>query len=231
VHSSWHNVPEPGAAQQPGVEHAAREVRVALDDEVAELSCELAAAYPPGQLDSWRRTVRLLRGDPPQAPAEVVVEDRWSGAPREVLLRHLVAGEVELDPDGTGALIRTDLPAGTGAPVRPDPADGTGAPVRPALRISWGAGEIAATVERRELDDPLLVRSWGGWLTRLTLAVTSPTGAGAVTVRFTRAGGYGRQVEPGGAAREVEPGAARQVEPGGAAREVEPGGARAGGEP
>lgn len=193
VHSAWHNVPEPGAAQVPGLAHAARDVQVEDGARVTGLSCELAAAYPAGQVESWRRGVRLVRDQLGEAVAgnggrgaEVVVEDRWVGGPPVVLVRHLLAGEVELAGDGTGALVR---PA-SGRAVRVSWAAGRAAGHREAAEPSASgriaepsaSGRITATVERRELDDPLLVRSWGSGLTRLTLAVEG--GAGELAVRI-----------------------------------------------
>jgi hypothetical protein len=42
-------------------------------------------------------------------------------------------------------------------------------------------------VEVRALDDALLRESWGGRLTRLTLAVAEPADCGRIAVRWSRA--------------------------------------------
>jgi hypothetical protein len=48
MQSSWHNVPEVDVFQQaPGREHAARRVQGLLCPGAAELSMDLAGAYPP----------------------------------------------------------------------------------------------------------------------------------------------------------------------------------------
>ncbi|WP_240796566.1 heparinase II/III family protein [Streptomyces sp. RFCAC02] len=150
LRSAWHNVPEPGAEQAPGADRAARGAEARLTDGAAELAADLTAAYPPGTLDGWHRTVRLVRPARTAhgtAPAQVVVGDRWTGAGRTVRLRHILAGEVGL--------------AAAHATVRPP--DGR------ALRITWDPAAATAALDHRELDDPLLRASWGERLTRLTL--------------------------------------------------------------
>ncbi|MBO1331428.1 heparinase II/III family protein [Streptomyces sp. VRA16 Mangrove soil] len=156
--SRWHNVPDPGAEQLPGADHGARGVRAELGPDVSRLSMELSGAYPPGTLARWDRTVLLVRGATPY----VEVEDAWQGCSGEVALHHVLAGHVELDdgratvtaPDGTGAL------------------------------LCWDARVAEARVVCRELDDPQLTRSWGGRLTRLTLAVRDPGSQGRLRIRW-----------------------------------------------
>jgi len=154
LRSAWHNVPEPGCEQEPGSARRAGDVRAELDTGTAALHAELAPAYPGARLRSWKRTVRLVRGDRPH----VRVTDRWDGDPEQVLLRHVLAGEVEL---GAGFALVT----------APD--------ARPLL-ITWEDAD--AELEHRELDDPLLVASWGPRLSRLTLRL-APT-AGEATIHL-----------------------------------------------
>ncbi|WP_338694129.1 heparinase II/III family protein [Streptomyces sp. Q6] len=161
LRGDWHNVPEPGAPQRPGPEHRARDVRVELGSDITELTAEIGAAYPSGAVDRWERTVRLTRARTADA-AYVTVEDRWRGGPERVAVHHVLAGEVAFG-DGW-ATVR--------AP------DGSG------LRMRWDARLATATVVRRDLDDPLLSRSWGDHLTRLTLTVRAPGAEGRLSVRW-----------------------------------------------
>jgi len=154
LRSAWHNVPEPGCEQEPGAPRRATDVRAELGPDSAALHADLAAAYPGARLRAWRRTVRLVRGDRPH----VLVTDRWDGEPEPVLLRHVLAGDVEL---GAGFALVT-------------------APGARPLLISWD--KATAELEHRELDDPLLVASWGRQLSRLTLKL-APT-AGEATIRL-----------------------------------------------
>lgn len=158
LRSSWHNVPEPGCEQEPGPSRRAADVHAELGADTTALHADLAAAYPGAPLRSWRRTVRLVRGDHPHA----LVTDRWDGEPEHVLLRHVLAGEVEL---GEGFAVVT-------------------APETRPLRISWEAA--SAELEDQELDDPLLVASWGRHLTRLTLRVTPTSGVATVRMEVPR---------------------------------------------
>ncbi|MCX5157869.1 heparinase II/III-family protein [Streptomyces sp. NBC_00264] len=159
--SGWHNVPEPGVAQQPGPEHRARDVRAELGRGVSGMTADLGGAYPRGSLTGWDRAVRLVRSDG-TTPPHVSVEDRWEGCGESVALHHVLAGLVEL---GQGRATVT-------AP------DGSG------LVMCWNPRDAAASVVRKELDDPLLTASWGVHLTRITLTVRSPGAQGRLTVRW-----------------------------------------------
>ncbi|MCX4850288.1 heparinase II/III family protein [Streptomyces sp. NBC_00893] len=159
--SGWHNVPEPGVAQQPGREFRARDVRVELGRDVSGMTADLAGAYPGGSLTRWDRAVRLVRAHG-STPPHVTVEDRWEGCGESVALHHVLAGLVEL---GDGRATVT-------AP------DGGG------LVMCWNPRDAAASVVRKELDDPLLAASWGNHLTRITLTVRCPGTQGRVTVRW-----------------------------------------------
>ncbi|WP_353945483.1 heparinase II/III family protein [Streptomyces sp. HUAS MG91] len=161
--SGWHNVPEPGTGQCPGAAYRAREVGVELHALAAEFSAELSGVHPPGTVGRWDRTVRLTRASPETPAAYVSVEDRWRDGPPEVALRHVLAGHVE---------------HGDGWATVASPDGGRG------LEMRWDPGAATAVVEPRKLDDPLLTRSWGEVLTRLTLTVRTPGTQGALRVRW-----------------------------------------------
>jgi hypothetical protein len=151
VHSDWHNVPAPGAPQQPGAGYGARDVRA----EDSGLCCDLAGAYPEDLVTSWQRSVRLIDG-------QVVVDDAWSGASTNVAVRHLLAGEVALGdgeavarlPDGPG--LRVSWDASVASP-RLDrmPIDD------PLLAQSWGTHLTRLTLTASGSDGRLTV-----WLGR-----------------------------------------------------------------
>ncbi|WP_237551813.1 MULTISPECIES: heparinase II/III family protein [unclassified Streptomyces] len=162
--SGWHNVPEPGGiGQAPGAAFRAREVEAELSDSRTGLSAELSAVYPPGTVARWDRTVCLRRASGETPAAYVSVEDRWRGGPPEVALRHVLAGHVE---HGDGWATVTAADGGRG------------------LEMRWEPGAVTATVERRKLDDPVLTRSWGEALSRLTLTVRTPGPQGGLCVRW-----------------------------------------------
>ncbi|MFD7622122.1 heparinase [Streptomyces sp. NPDC059802] len=172
--SGWHNVPEPGTAQQPGPAHRARDVRVELGPDATGMTADLSGAYPPGTLTRWDRTVRLVRADG-TAPPHVSVSDRWEGRTESVALHHVLAGHVE---HGAG-WATVAAPGGEG------------------LVMHWDPRVAVASVVRRELDDPQLTRSWGDHLTRLTLTVHAPGAQGSVVVRWLLADAADRCPEEG----------------------------------
>ncbi|MGW1432586.1 heparinase [Streptomyces sp. NPDC002431] len=159
--SDWHNVPDPGAPQQPGPGHRARDVQVELGPGAAGMTAEIGGAYPSGTVARWHRTVRLVRADG-EADAYVSVEDRWEDPGAGVALHHVLAGQVAY---GEGWATVTG-PGGGG------------------LLMRWDPLVADAHVVRREIDDPELQRSWGDHLSRLTLTVRTPGPQGLITVRW-----------------------------------------------
>lgn len=162
--SSWHNLPTiRGDEQGVGSRFRAAEVAPQLQDSAQApgtetgLALELGAAYPTDAgLRRWRRTVTLDRRTP-----EVRVSDSWQLEPLpehetgpsveagpSVVLNHVIAGEI-LD-HGAG-LLRVRALSGAVAELTWDPEQGPGA------------------LERRPIDDPLLVASWGDAVHRLRL--------------------------------------------------------------
>ncbi|TXR56505.1 heparinase II/III domain-containing protein [Quadrisphaera setariae] len=172
MRSAWHSAPVlRGAEQGVGRAFAARDVELLLDDdEPTGLALDLVAAHPPCGVRSWRRTARLERG------GVVVISDAWelhdawelrSGPPPAAgpSAVHLVlAGEVSLD--GGCAVVEA--------------LDGAG-----RVRLAWSGDAVAASLEERRLDDPLLTAVWGERLTRLRLEL-SDTPVGCVEVTAAR---------------------------------------------
>ncbi|MFE6891192.1 heparinase [Streptomyces sp. NPDC057694] len=162
--SGWHNVPEPGGAGQlPGAAYGAREVGVELGADHSGLTAELSAAYPPGTVERWDRTARLTRASSGAPASYVSVEDRWRGGPPRGALHHVLAGHVE---HGDGWATVTCPDGGRG------------------LEMRWDPDAADAVVEPRKLDDPLLTRSWGDVLTRLTLIARTSGTQGGLCVRW-----------------------------------------------
>lgn len=64
MQSAFHNLPTfAGIMQEDGEAFAARDVTVDLEGDQAEISMDIAGAYPPdARLRSYRRTVRLVKG-------------------------------------------------------------------------------------------------------------------------------------------------------------------------
>ncbi|MDG4797093.1 heparinase II/III family protein [Micromonospora sp. WMMD1082] len=166
MRSDWHNVPHVrDTAQAPGRGYAARHVVATVDDAVAELSLDIADAYPRTDLRSWRRTARFERHR-----GRIVITDAWQldpdAAPASTRLHLLVAGDVQLGPG------RATIAA----------LDGAG-----HLAVSWRPASAPGSSTARVLDDPMLAAVWGERLTRIAIDVTAlgPTGALVLTVEET----------------------------------------------
>ena len=152
MQSSWHTVPEiRGSAQAVGSGFAARGASTELDDAHAQLTLDLAAAYPRDDVRRWQRTARLDRGGD---RARVTITDEWALEPADdappTVVRLLLAGDVRLAP---GRAVVTAL-GGVGTVV-----------------LTWDPATTTATAQVRALEDPVLREVWGDGLTRLTIDV------------------------------------------------------------
>jgi Heparinase II/III-like protein len=170
MQSSWHNVPEvDGIGQAAGSQYAARRVQGLLADSSAELSMDLAGAYPPeAGIVSWRRTIRLVRGG--TGADAVLLDDAWQldhSAERAVV--YLIAARSPR-PVAAGRLL---VPAG----------DDTGG--HAALAIDYPPVDFAASIEERTLDDSRLIAAWGPAIYRITLAPGHPSPQGAMHLEIS----------------------------------------------
>lgn len=184
MQSSWHNAPAPAGCQQAaGRAHRATGVTAALTADTAELSLDLAAAYPAqAGVRSWRRTIRLDR-----RARLISVRDSWElsqSSERSVcylITPHepRVAGSAIML--GSGLVLEIDAETGeTGETGETDATAGAGATGR-------AAGAVAVRerigVERRDLDDPQLRGVWGECLYRITVALPGRRGSLRTLVR------------------------------------------------
>jgi hypothetical protein len=167
MQSSWHNVPEVGGIQQAaGPEHAARRVQGLLGPGAAELSMDLAGAYPAeAGIRSWRRTIRLDRGG--TGDGTIVLEDAWeiNQSPERIVV-HLIAAR-EPCPVAPGRLA-----------IAGDDS---------SLIIAYPHADFDAGLEERPLDDPRLAATWGPRIFRIVLAAKHPARQGAAHLEITKA--------------------------------------------
>lgn len=164
MQSSWHNVPEVnGVPQQPGREHSARDVCANVGDNGAELTMELAGAYPPeAGLRSWRRTVRLDR-----AAELVTLDDAWElGRDAGPVTLHLItAAEPRATADGQLLVPGHDRD----------------------LLVRYPPGIFDVRVEERLVSDPRLEATWGPLVWRVALTANRPGRQGAAHLDMTAA--------------------------------------------
>ena len=167
MQSSWHNVPEVGGIQQAaGPEHAARRVQGLLGPGAAELSMDLAGAYPAeAGIRSWRRTIRLDRGG--TGDGTIVLEDAWeiNQSPERIVV-HLIAAR-EPCPVAPGRLA-----------IAGDDS---------SLIIAYPHADFDAGLEERPLDDPRLAATWGPRIFRIVLAAKHPARQGTAHLEITKA--------------------------------------------
>jgi hypothetical protein len=169
MQSSWHNVPEvDGVPQAAGREYAARQVQGLLSSDAAELSLDLAGAYPPeAGIRSWRRTIRLDRAR--AGGGKILLEDRW---------------EIDHPPERTVVyLIAAHEPrlAAAGRLMIPAHDDN--------LAIGYPQADFDAGIEERPVDDPRLAATWGPRVYRITLTARQPGRRGTLHLEIGAAGG------------------------------------------
>lgn len=157
-----------GVMQAPGPDYAARAVAYQSDDAVAQLTMELAGAYPPeAKLISWKRLIRLVRGQ------ELLVEDAY-------------ALTETVDAIVLGLLTPSDVSVADGRVVL-EPVDfGPEGIVRRS-----GGGQIIfptevsrVTVESIAITDRRLSTVWGDKLNRVVFTVEKPALRGRWRWRF-----------------------------------------------
>ena len=152
MQSAWHNLPTVnGVMQAAGRQYEARECRHTAGDGAAELSMEIAAAWPKeAGLQSWRRTFKLDR-----STGEASVRDavRLARAANQVEFNLVTICEVE--PGAAGTLILK------GGKLR-------GARVQLAFDPS-----LAVEIEERATDDARLRSVWGATIRRIRLLAKS----------------------------------------------------------
>jgi hypothetical protein len=146
--SAFHNLPTIGSAQQFADPSArATDVVYRADDRSAELSMELATAYPAAaNLKTWRRTVRLDR-----TANRVEIDDSYLlTRPTEgVFLGLMTACDVTIPSAGTLRLVSKQ-----GAPP---------------TTIQFDPSLLNATVDTITLDNERLVLHWGATVYRIRL--------------------------------------------------------------
>ncbi len=168
MQSAFHNLPTVnGRMQQAGRAFEARDVVYGATDAAAELSMDIARAYPADAgIASWRRTVRLTRG------RDVVIRDAFALArpSADVTLSWMTPCEVSEEVPGA---LRLDCGRIGG---------------RPGLVVSarYDARLQQARVERIALDDASLSSSWGTHLNRIVLSPRGALQKGAWTLTVSK---------------------------------------------
>lgn len=169
MQSAYHNLPTiNGVMQSPGETFAAREVQYTADDGAAEFSLDIAGAYPPeAGLKTWRRTVRLDRGQ------GVQIDDQYQldAPPQSLTLSLLTACTVDADTPGVIALLARAIA---------DERESGSATLR------YDGSKFSAAVEPVTIDDIRLKQVWGQHLFRIVLTATNPAQSDRWSLRVMR---------------------------------------------
>jgi hypothetical protein len=170
--SAYHNLPTiNGVMQSPGREFEAREVEYSAAAGQAELSMDLAAAYPEqAGVKSWKRRIVLNRGD------DVTVSDNFQlseyRAPSSLSLL------TSMEPTGReNGIVLLESPESANS-----------------FQIEVTGADFKVAVDPIEISDDRMMQSWGNRLYRVRLMATSADLSGAWKLVITA-------VEPSGKAR------------------------------
>lgn len=159
MQSAYHNLPTVnGYMQKDGRAFEARDVRYRADARMAELSMDIAPAYPEeAGLKSWRRTLRLERGK------RVVVRDRFE------------AGSASTPPAWS---LMTSLRPVLAAPGRISLERGGDPGAASALALTYDGRRLDAVIEPIPVEDARLRPAWGMTLHRILLKAREPLARG-----------------------------------------------------
>jgi hypothetical protein len=155
--SAFHNLPTIGSIQQFADPSArATDVVYRADDRTAELSMELANAYPPAaNLKTWRRTLRLDR-----LANRVEIDDNY-------LLTQ------PTDPVFLSLMTTCDVTTPTSGTLRLISKQGA-----PPTTIQFDPSLLKPAVDTIALDNERLVAHWGATVYRIRLQRPTPTTSG-----------------------------------------------------
>jgi hypothetical protein len=159
MQSAFHNCPTVnGVMQSPGRQFAASSVACRQDDQVAELSMDIAGAYPKeANLASWKRLVRLDR-----SRNQIEVSDEYSltEPAKEITLTLMTPCRVEQQ----SGMLRLENRA----------------------RVAYDVS-LSASIEEMKLDDPRLRSVWGERVYRILLRAANPQQKGKWSMRISPA--------------------------------------------
>jgi hypothetical protein len=147
MQSAYHNLPTVnGVQQQEGEEFRASDVAYRVDHFSAELSLDIAQAYPEAAgIKSWRRTCRLVRGDRPCV--EIQDEFALAAPANDVMLSLMTPCRPSVASPGVVELVGATR----------------------TRRLTYDSDALTASVEEMPLDDERLISSWGERLFRIVL--------------------------------------------------------------
>jgi len=167
MQSAHHNCPTiNGVMQSPGRNFEARNLAWRSEDKLAELSMDIAAAYPAdAKVKSWKRTHRLIRGDAPSI--EIIDQYALDGPGKRIALSLMTPCKVTVV--APGKLVLT----------------GEGDAQSRAI-IEYDATKLDPKIETIPTDDARLEAVWGQRVYRILLQQDNPPETGEYRVKIAR---------------------------------------------
>ena len=149
--------------QQAGRSYEAKDVKYETGDGFAQLSMDIAPAYPQqAGIKSWLRSVRLTRGK------GIQVVDSFELTQRPSELAQSLITPCNIDREKPGEIILTDPRTGT------------------RLIVQYDADKLAVQTETVNIDDDSLSEAWGSQMFRILLKSKSTPNRDNWTLRFSK---------------------------------------------
>jgi len=167
MQSAYHSLPTIGGVmQEAGRSFAARDVRYQMDEESAQLSLDLAGAYPPeARLKSWVRSVTLQRRE------RVEVSDTFELLEPVPEITFSLITPCQVVPSAPGLLVLGE------AALIENRVAGSG-------QIFYDPQLLRVTTEEISIQDERLSPAWGHRLTRILFHMANPALRGSVELQF-----------------------------------------------
>lgn len=163
MQSAYHNLPAVNGIQQlPGEEYAASDIIYSADGYAAELSMDIADAYPDNAgISTWKRIFRLMRGN--DARIEIIDDFELTEATGDITLSLLTPCECSMEQPGRILL-------------RPEGAR--------AIEILYPSDALYTDCETIHLDDGRLNAIWGDELKKIVLKSKACTAGSSWLLRI-----------------------------------------------
>lgn len=167
MQSAYHSLPTIGGAMQGvGRSFAARNVRYQMDEDSAQLSLDLAGAYPPeARLKSWKRSVTLQRRE------RVEVKDTYELLEPVPEITFNLITPCQVVPSAPGLLVLGE------ASMVEHRITGSG-------QIFYDPQLLHVTTDEISIQDERLSPIWGSRLTRIQFHMANPAMRGSVELQF-----------------------------------------------
>ena len=169
MQSAYHNLPTVNGTQQaPGRQYAARNVIYRSDDQMAELTLDIAGAYPEEvHTNTWIRTVTLNHGK------DITITDNYDlkAVSGDLILNLLTPCHVLRQDSGRVVLKASQLPDGR---------------ISGAAYLHYDGNKLTAATQEITIEDNRLKSIWGSRLTRISLKANNPSQKDTSKLRITK---------------------------------------------